>query len=214
MGLLWALLSGVPVWSVRHGQFLIMGGIHLVEPPVQTAKVQPTVTQSTLFVSGTDVEKGLIHPVTKGRVTILTLEMLRELVKDEAFEIRLTEDEISDRSKGNGISKLIFILMSSWFIVQCIARHIQGLDSTQLELTTFAIASLNAVTTLLWWKKPLSAQAIVHVYLPRRLTQKERNVPDDKTSEVTDDGLTDKGSNEVTEVSIFFASQSYSYQQL
>ena len=133
-------------------------------------RVQPTA--SIPLVSGTHVEKG---PVTKGRVTILTLEMLRELVKDEEFEIRLTEDEISDRSKGDGLSKLIFVLQSSWFIMQCIARHIQGLDLTQLELTTLAMASLNAITILLWWKKPLGAQAIVHVYLPRTLTRKERN---------------------------------------
>ena len=94
-----------------------MGGIHIhmVDPPVETAKVQPTV--STPLVAGADVEKGLVHPVTKGRVTILTLEML---VKDEAFEIRLTADEISDTSKGNGISKLIFILISKPKHQQCV----------------------------------------------------------------------------------------------
>ena len=156
-----------------------MGGIHLVEPPVEMAEVQPTA--SNPLVSETDVEKGLVRPVTKGRVTILTLEMLRELVKDEAFEIRLTEDEISDRSKGDGLSKLIFILQSSWFIMQCIARYIQGLDLTQLELTTLAMASLNAITIFLWWKKPLGAQAIVHVYLLRTLTPRERH---DVTGEI------------------------------
>ena len=177
-----------------------MGGIHLVEPPVETTKVQPTASIPSVS-SGTDEEKGLVHPVTQGRVTILTLEMLRELVKDEAFEIRLTEDEISDRSQADGLSKLIFILQTSWFIIQCIARHIQGLDLTQLELTTLAMASLNAITILLWWEKPLGAQAIVRVYLPRTLTQKERNV--------TDDG--DGSNDNVLKVSVFFAIQSYSY---
>ena len=140
-----------------------MGGIHLVEPALVETGCPST-------------EKRPVHPATKGRVTIMTLEMLEELVKDEAFEIRLTEDEISDRSKGDGLSKFIIILQSSWFIMQCIARHVQGLDLTQLELTTLAMASLNAITFILWWEKPLGAQGNVYVHLNRQLTDKERNV--------------------------------------
>ena len=126
-----------------------------------------------------DVEKGaapLMAEMEKGRITILTLEMLRELVKDPLFEIQITQDEISDKS--NGLSITTLVLQSSWFIIQCIARHVQGLDLTQLELATLAVASLNGITCLLWWSKPLGARAIVHVYLTRRLTDKERNVED------------------------------------
>ena len=162
-----------------------MGGIHLVEPPeeatrLETGSTNVQSTASTPLVAGTaNVEKGaapLMAEMEKGRITILTLKMLRELVKDPSFKIRLTEDEISNRSQGNGLSKLIFILQSSWFVVQCIARHIQGLDLTQLELATLAVASLNGITCLLWWHKPLGVRAIVHVYLNRQLTPKERNV--------------------------------------
>ena len=179
-----------------------MGGIHLVEPPdseaphVETGSADVHPTASTPLVAGTDVEKGpvpLVEKKKKGRVTILTLEMLRELVKDPSFEIQITEDEISDRSKGDGLSKLIFILQSSWFIVQCIARHIQGLALTQLELTTLAMASLNGITCMLWWHKPLNARAIMHVYLTRKLTDEERNV---------------------AEVCVFSPTQPYSYQHL
>ena len=158
--------------------------------------------QRAASVPGADVEKEPIPLPTekgpvplivkKGRVTILTLEMLRELVKDKSFEICITEEEISDRSKGDGLSKLIFMLQTSWFIIQCLSRHIQGLDLTQLELTTLAMASLNAFTWILWWKKPLGAKAILYVSLTRRLTDEERNV---------------------TEVSVFVVVQTYSYQQ-
>ena len=169
---------------MRHGQFLIMGGVHLVEPPeatrLETESADAYPTANTPLVAETlDAEKGatpVVEKKEKGRVTILTLEMLRELVKDSSFEIQITEDEISDRSKGDGLSKLIFVLQSSWFIVQCIARHIQGLALTQLELTTLAMASLNGITCILWWHKPLGARAIMHVNLNRQLTDKERNV--------------------------------------
>ena len=106
-----------------------------MEPPEATglesgsADVHPTAS-IPLVAETPDVPVRLVTTMEKGRVTILTLEMLRELVKDPSFELRITEDEISDRSKGDGLSKLIFILQTSWFIVQCIARHMQGLDLT------------------------------------------------------------------------------------
>jgi len=171
-----------------------MGGFHLVEP-VEGNSTSPEVTtgtekaaldvanvqsMSTLPVEGTQTDaekKGAPEnkpELEEGRVTILTLEMLRELVKDEKFRIRITEEEITHRSKGDELSKLIFILQSSWFILQCLARYVQGLGLTQLELTTLALASLNAITFILWWHKPLRAQAIVRVSMGRELTDAER----------------------------------------
>ena len=81
----------------------------------------------------------------------------------------ITEDEISDRSKGDGLSKFslfFFILLTSWFIAQCIARYVQGLDLTQMELTPLAMVSLDG---LLRWQKPLGARAIVRVDHTRQL---------------------------------------------
>ena len=173
-----------------------MGGFHLVEPvegnstsPEATEQleaasnvdsVQPTSTPGTN--ANSDAEKGPTQaPGNKrepgeGRVTILTLKILRELVKDPEFYIRITDDEITHTSKGDVPSKVIFVLQSTWFIAQCIARCAQGLSLTQLELTTLALASLNGITFILWWDKPLGAQTIVRVYLKRKLTDAERNV--------------------------------------
>lgn len=173
-----------------------MGGFHLIEPigadsssPVANTGTEEQPVSAVVDVvpmdtapegTNTNLEKG--PPPSgdqpepeEGRVTILTLEMLRELIKDPNFEIRVTEAEITDRSKGDGLSKIIFILQTSWFITQCLARHVQGLDLTQLELTTLALASLNGITFFLWWDKPLGAQTPVHVELKRRLTDSERD---------------------------------------
>ena len=167
-----------------------------MEPPEATTGAAPGLDDSELAI--TPLVEGpkrrpvpLVVEMEKGRVTILTLEMLRELVKDPSFKIRITEDEISNKSKGDELSKLIFILQTSWFIIQCIARHVQGLDLTQLELTTLAMASLNGITCILWWQKPLGARGIMDVYLTRQLTDVERNVAD---------------------VSFLFVRKSYSYQ--
>src|SRR5258705_6867830 len=134
-----------------------MGGFHLVEP-----------------VEGNSTPNVGVGNKPEGRVTILTLEMLRELVDSPDFEIRMTETEVTDKSKGDALSKLIFTLQSSWFICQCVARRVQGLPLTQLELTTLALASLNGITLILWLDKPLGVEAPVRVYLKHKLTDAER----------------------------------------
>ena len=169
-----------------------MGGFQVVEPPEDenTAGTEA----NTLAVTGQDVinvqprNSGSVNDTEKGRtsagrklkpkesrVTILTLEMLRELVKDPEFDIEATEDDITHRSKGDSLSKIIFIFQSTWFILNCLGRRIQGLYLTQLEVTTLALASLNGITLALWWDKPLGSQAVVRVHLKRKLTDVERN---------------------------------------
>jgi hypothetical protein len=76
----------------------------------------------------------------------------------------VTAADIEDRSKGDALSKIIAILQTTWFIVQCIARGQQQLALTELELVTLALASLNAVTFAIWWHKPLGVQEPVRIY--------------------------------------------------
>ena len=181
---------------MKHAHFLIMGGFHLVEPvegdstspEVATTgndllhlnvQAQATSTPSVEEGTGTDAENGRVPSGNRaevGRVTILTLELLQGLVQDPEFGIQVTEKEIADKSKGDGLTKIILIFQSSWFMLQCIARYVQGLSLTQLELTTLALASLNGITFILWWDKPLGVQAPMRVYLKRKLTEAERDV--------------------------------------
>ena len=103
---------------------------------------------------------------------VLTLEHFKILIEDPDFEFpRITAAEIKDRSKGDGLSKLIAILQTSWFILQCIARGFQGLALTELELVTLAMASLNAITFMFWWGKPLAVQEPVNVYITAKQTK-------------------------------------------
>ena len=130
---------------------------------MSSTAVQPTKED----VEGKAVPRG-------GRVTILTLEILKEL-KDLNFKIQITEDDITDKVKQGELSKFIFIVQSSWFIVQCIAQLIQGLYITQLELATLALASLNEITVILWWDKLLGAWTLMRIYLERKLKDAEIN---------------------------------------
>ncbi|KAH9959117.1 hypothetical protein BC827DRAFT_1269116 [Russula dissimulans] len=78
---------------------------------------------------------------------------------------RISKMEIQDKSKGDFISKAVVILQTSWFVIQCIARGVQGLPITELELATIAFASLNFVIYVLWWDKPLNVQCGLDVGL-------------------------------------------------
>jgi hypothetical protein len=80
---------------------------------------------------------------------------------------RMAKADIDDKSKGDAISKGVVILQTSWFVMQCIARGAQGLPITELELVTVAFATLNFVTYLLWWDKPLNVQRGVRLYKKR-----------------------------------------------
>jgi hypothetical protein len=83
---------------------------------------------------------------------------------------RISKEEIEDRSKGDAISKSLVILQTGWFVTQCVARKIQGLPITELELVTVAFAALNFVIYILWWHKPVNVQRGVRVY-KKRMTE-------------------------------------------
>ncbi|KAI9508289.1 hypothetical protein F5148DRAFT_979998 [Russula earlei] len=84
---------------------------------------------------------------------------------------RIAKEEIEDKSKGDFISKALVVLQTGWFVTQCIARAVQGLSITELELVTVAFAGLNFVMYLLWWDKPLNVQRGVRVYKKRNTEQ-------------------------------------------
>ncbi|KAJ6494198.1 hypothetical protein C8R45DRAFT_174017 [Mycena sanguinolenta] len=55
----------------------------------------------------------------------------------------VNEEEITDKSKGDALSKGVALVQGLWFIVQCIARVHQNLAVTQLEVATLAFAIVN-----------------------------------------------------------------------
>jgi hypothetical protein len=73
------------------------------------------------------------------------------------------EDDITDKSKGDALSKGVALSQSLWFITQFVARFTQRLPPTQLEIATFAFAIVNIFIWLLWWGKPLDVKSPIPV---------------------------------------------------
>jgi len=67
----------------------------------------------------------------------------------------ISEEEIQDRSKGDGLTKTIAVFQLLWFSIQLIGRLAKGWAATELEVLTFATCILTVITYIFWWNKPL-----------------------------------------------------------
>ena len=115
--------------------------------------------------------------ISKG---VLTPERFSELLTAKKIEFpTVTVEEIKDRSKADGFSKMIALGQTLWFVVQCITRRAQHLDLTLVELLTLSLAALNGVMYFLWWHKPMDVRCPIRVYLlDRSYTPKISNKND------------------------------------
>ena len=75
-----------------------------------------------------------------------------------------TKAEIEDRGKSDWLAKSLVLLQTSWFVMQCIARAIEHLPITHLEIVTLAYAAMNFVIYIFWWNKPLNVNRPVRVF--------------------------------------------------
>ncbi|TFK65762.1 hypothetical protein BDN72DRAFT_845142 [Pluteus cervinus] len=101
--------------------------------------------------------KRVLHPGT-----------LRHLLAEgqiDIDELRLTEKEIQDKSKGDILSKTLVASQTTWFVFECIARLQQGLPLIELEVVTLAFATLNIITYALWWYKPLNVLCPIYIHV-------------------------------------------------
>ncbi|KAK0229401.1 hypothetical protein EDD85DRAFT_1026871 [Armillaria nabsnona] len=128
-----------------------------------------TPTWETFYVPGT-------------LVTLKVLEYEPNLVTNLAA---ISPETIEDKSKGDALSKTISILQISWFIVQCIARALQHLPITLLEMTALAFAGLSIITYSLWWHKPLNVKYHISLDGSDCRLWSETNDPEQSTSPVS-----------------------------
>ncbi|KAJ3566628.1 hypothetical protein NP233_g6878 [Leucocoprinus birnbaumii] len=135
-------VQGPQKWTIVHGFFLQMGGI--------------------LIADGN----------TGCPEKALTLPLLKELIElGEVNPIELSEEEIEDKSKGDILTKLLVVLQTSWFVLQCLARWATQLSVTELEVMTFSFAILNVITYALWWYKPQNVCVPVIIHRKPKQTQ-------------------------------------------
>ncbi|TFK60376.1 hypothetical protein BDN72DRAFT_850554, partial [Pluteus cervinus] len=80
-------------------------------------------------------------------------------------QLKLTKDDIDDKSKGDVLSKAVVAFQTTWFVFECIARLQQKLPLLELEVVTLAFAVLNVITYALWWYKPLNVLRPIYLHI-------------------------------------------------
>lgn len=70
----------------------------------------------------------------------------------------MDKEEIDDLSKADIFTKLFACVQSIWLVVQSIARVLDGLPITQLELATMALVFCALIMYALWWNKPFGVE--------------------------------------------------------
>ncbi|KAK1219028.1 hypothetical protein PQX77_018256 [Marasmius sp. AFHP31] len=116
-----------------------------------------TITHSFFLVMGGFILIDKTQPVRPLLVEDITVWNTMEAI---SLPI-LSEREIQDRSKGDGLSKTFILLQTTWFLFQILARAVSGLPMTELELVTVAFATLNILAYVFWYNKPLNVDCPV-----------------------------------------------------
>ncbi|OCL11802.1 hypothetical protein AOQ84DRAFT_286469 [Glonium stellatum] len=130
---------GIDQWTLTHGFFAGMNGFPVVCPDGSRFALR---TEEVHWL----VQQGLVDqfpPITKNDQRLLS------------DEIVLSEKKIMDQSKSDGIAKFFACIQSGWLVVQSIARVIQGLAISPLEIMTIAFVCATFITYAFWWQKPV-----------------------------------------------------------
>ena len=154
---------------MTHGFFIIMGGFHLFEhSPEEMSNNDRGISQD---------DKPL-HPLQASDLADCDLY--------ESF-VMPTEAEIEDRGKSDWFAKLLVLLQTTWFVMQCIARVREHLPITHLEIVTLAYAVMNFLTYIFWWYKPLNVNRPVRVFRKSELVEAQSLVtePNSETQKLT-----------------------------
>ncbi|KAK0616740.1 hypothetical protein B0T14DRAFT_568320 [Immersiella caudata] len=121
-------------WDMTHSFFAVMGG----------------------FAVDTDDEgeNAYMEGSPRLHLTASGIAVLAELGTLPSISV----DLIRDKSKANGVAKVLVLLQAGWLAVECAARAANHLPLTLLELNTVAHVACALVTYVLWWNKPLDVE--------------------------------------------------------
>ncbi|KAF5308981.1 hypothetical protein D9758_018415 [Tetrapyrgos nigripes] len=161
-------------WTKTHGFFVVMGGfalydgdkfLHTLEDDEEFTMKEKAVAvkidefikvhlkskeeqaSTASIVSRPEGPTSRLLPDRSEASCMLEFLLQRKLIS-------VTEDEIKDKGKSDALSKFLAIGQTAWFIVQCIARGVEGISITNLEILTLAFALLNFGTYFFWLDKP------------------------------------------------------------
>lgn len=78
----------------------------------------------------------------------------KEYLPYSAISKAVTKDQIKDKNKADTLLRVITVLQTLWFVLDCLGRKAQGLMITTFELTTLGFIFCTVGTQVCWAHKP------------------------------------------------------------
>ena len=89
----------------------------------------------------------------------ITAKQIHYLVKNEYMRLpKISKKEIFDKSRADIFTKSVACLQTAWFVISCLARAIQKLPISPIELCTCAIILVTVAVYFFWLHKPLDVE--------------------------------------------------------
>jgi succinate dehydrogenase/fumarate reductase cytochrome b subunit len=99
------------------------------------------------------------------KILITSSNFMTAIEISEVNRLLPTKEDIKDRSKADFLGRFVTIVQILWFLVQVIARHVQGETVSLLEVSTLAYISLALISYGIYWRKPQGMSAPIRVYV-------------------------------------------------
>jgi hypothetical protein len=96
-----------------------------------------------------------VHPLTYKNVV--------SILRNKTLSLP-TEKELQNQSKSDGLAKTLVFLQALWFVAQCIARRVEKLPTTELEIVTLAYTTIYVGIFIAWWDKPRNVECPIRVF--------------------------------------------------
>ncbi len=123
-------------WSMVHGFYLIMGG----------------------FALDSNKSDDFFLPGCRTRAVLTPAGFQFLLDHEPSCMPDISEDQIKDKSKADGLKKTLVCAQALWFCIQCAGRLAGSLPVSLLELNTVGHAICTLLIYFLWWDKPLEVE--------------------------------------------------------
>ena len=147
-----ALLAPELVMLFAYGQWA--SALRSVEDMKEAGYHQWTIIHAFYADSG-----GFVIQAPDFKAFPITAKQVHYLVQREYLEIpSITSREIWDKSKADLFAKIVASCQAIWLVTQTIARAIQGLSVTLLEISTVALITCAGFTIFFWFQKPLNVE--------------------------------------------------------
>lgn len=157
-----------PKWTLAHGFYAYMGGfaidsklqdLNAHEIPLVRVTVNLELFQLLIKCRGEQlVQSDQLMGDTPAHQQKDNEKPVSSSTNDWTQTMNVCSEELSDRSKTNGLEKSIICLQALWFCIQCVVRLAQRLPLSLLEVNTAVHALAALAVYILWWHKPLDIE--------------------------------------------------------